>query len=287
MKIFIKNKIETDFACDVLILPLLEDEGITPYKDINKSLNNMPDDIITSGEFNGKLNEVCLIHTGGKIKPDRLLLIGLGKRSEITVDKLRQAGGKASSYLSGLKIKEIALSVKTIASLKQTPVVFLEGALLANYNFHRYKKEENHKEIKKITILTKEKLDKQIKWTEAAVSAAHFARNLVNTPSNDMTPSALVKAARSLKKVSVKVIEKNEAERLGMGAYISVAQGSNEPPKFIVITYKGKNTAPVVLVGKAITFDSGGISIKPSEGMEKMKYDMAGSAAVLDRKSVV
>jgi leucyl aminopeptidase len=96
-----------------------------------------------------------------------------------------------------------------------------------------------------------------------------------------MTPSALVKAARTLKKVSVKVIEKNEAERLGMGAYLSVAKGSNEPPKFIVITYKGKNTAPVVLVGKAITFDSGGISIKPSEGMEKMKYDMAGSAAVL------
>lgn len=281
MKIIIQNKKETDIACDVLILPLLEGEGITLYKDINRSLNNMPDDIMSSGEFNGKHNEVCLIHTGGKIKPDRLLLIGLGKRSEITLEKLRQAGGKASSYLSGLKIKEIALSVKTIASSQLTPVAFVEGALLANYNFNRYKKEENHKEIKKITILTNEKLDKQIKWTEATVSAAHFARNLVNTPSNDMTPSALVKAARSLKNVYVKVIEKNEAERLGMGAYLSVAKGSNEPPKFIVITYKGKNAAPVVLVGKAITFDSGGISIKPSDGMEKMKYDMAGGAAVL------
>lgn len=281
MKILIQNKKETEITCDVLILPLLEDEGIAPYKDINKSLDNMPDKIISSGEFNGKLNEVCLIHTGGKIKPDRLLLIGLGKRSEITAEKLRQTGGKASSYLSGLKIKEIALSVRTIASLKQTPVAFVEGALLANYNFHIYKKEENHKEIKKITLLTNEKLDKQIKWTKAAVRAAHFARNLVNTPSNDMTPSALVKAARSLKNVFVKVIEKREAEQLGMGAYLSVAQGSNEPPKFIVITYKGKKAAPVVLVGKAITFDSGGISIKPSEGMEKMKYDMAGGAAVL------
>lgn len=281
MKILIQNKKETDIACDVLILPLLEDEGITPYKDINRSLNNMPDKIISSGEFNGRLNEVCLIHTGGKIKPDRVLLIGLGKRSEITAEKLRQAGGRASSYLTGLKIKEAALSVKTIASLKQTPVTFVEGMMLANYNFHRYKKEENKKEIKKITLLTNKTLDKEIKRTEASVNAVKFARDLVNTPSNDMTPSALVKAARSLKKVSVKVIEKNEAERLGMGAYLSVAQGSNEPPKFIVITYKGKNTAPVVLVGKAITFDSGGISIKPSEGMEKMKYDMAGSAAVL------
>jgi leucyl aminopeptidase len=96
-----------------------------------------------------------------------------------------------------------------------------------------------------------------------------------------MTPSALVRAARSLKKVSVKVIEKSQAEKLGMGAYLSVAKGSNEPPKFIVITYKGKNIPPVALVGKSITFDSGGISLKPGEGMEKMKYDMAGGAAVL------
>ncbi|MBI4847088.1 MAG: leucyl aminopeptidase [Nitrospirae bacterium] len=281
MKIIIQNKKETDLSCDALILPLLEGEGTTSYKDINRSLNNIPDKIISAGEFTGKPNEVCLVHTEGMIKPDRVLLIGLGKRNEVTVEKLRQAGGKAASYLSGLKIKDIALSTKTISSLKLTPVAFVEGALLANYSFRKYKSEENHKEIKKITVLTNEKLDKQIKWTEAAVNAAHFARDLVNSPSNDMTPSTLVKAARSLKNVSVKVIEKSEAERLGMGAYLSVAKGSNEPPKFIVITYKGKNTTPVALVGKAITFDSGGISIKPSEGMEKMKYDMAGSAAVL------
>lgn len=295
--IFIRDKKETTFACEALILPLLEGEGTRPYKDVNKLLNRMPDRIIFSGEFTGKLTEVCLIHTGGEIKPERILLIGLGKRKEVTRDRLRQAGGKAASYLSNLHMKNIALSTRTIYSLKLSPVDLIEGSLLADYSFAKYKKEENHKGIKKITILSvpsplagegkgegetlEEDLLKQIRWIKAAANATHFARDLVNTPSNDMTPSALVRAVRSLKKVSVKIIEKSQAEKLGMDAYLSVAKGSMEPPKFIVITYKGKNISPTALIGKSITFDSGGISLKPSEGMEKMKYDMAGGAAVL------
>jgi len=153
--------------------------------------------------------------------------------------------------------------------------------MLSNYRFEKYKKEENKSQLKTFTILSGKKLDKHIKWTETVSGAANLARDLVNTPSNDMTPAALVKAARSLKDVSIKVIERREAERLGMGGYLSVAKGSAEPPKFIVITYKRKNCAPLALIGKAITFDSGGLSLKPSQGMEKMKYDMAGGAAVI------
>ncbi len=281
MKVFIRNKKETAFACEALILPFWEGEGTRLYNDVNKILNRMPDRIISSGEFKGKLNEVCLIHTEGKIKPERILLIGLGKRKEVTRDRLRQAGGKAVSYLSNLNIKDMALSARIITLSNFTPVDFIEGCLLADYSFVKYKKEENRKGLKKITILSDKDLYEQVEWTEAAVTATHFARDLVNAPSNDMTPSALVRAARALKKVSVKVIERGQAEKLGMGAYLSVAKGSAEPPKFIVITYKGKNISPTVLIGKSITFDSGGISLKPSEGMEKMKYDMAGGAAVL------
>jgi len=281
MKVHIRNLNEAEFACNALILPMLEGEGTGYYKTINKSLNGLINRVVVSGEFNGKHNELCLIHSEGRIKPDRILLIGLGKKKEITPEKLRQAGGKAISYLSNLNNNNIALSAGIISELKLSPVYFIEGGLLADYRFLRYKREKNHKGIKKITVLSSDNLYKETKWMEIVATATHFARDLVNTPSNDMTPSALVRAARSLKNVSVKVIDKVKAADLGMGAYLSVARGSAEPPKFIVITYKGKNIPPVALIGKSITFDSGGISIKPSEGMEKMKYDMAGGAAVL------
>jgi leucyl aminopeptidase len=130
-------------------------------------------------------------------------------------------------------------------------------------------------------VLSGINLKREVRRTETIVKAANLARDMVNTPANDMTPSVLVKYARSLENVSVKVIDENNARKLGMGAYISVARGSDEPPKFIVMTYRKKNGPPLVLIGKSITFDSGGISLKPAKGMEKMKYDMAGGAAVL------
>jgi len=281
MKISVKDTKETTFSCDVLILPLLENQGIQPYRDIDKALDGLPGKTVSSIEFSGRHGEMSLLHTQGRIRPERVLLAGLGKKEDITPEKLRQAGGKTASYIHALGIRNAGLSTRTIEPLHISPVVFLEGCLLSEYRFETYRKEKDRKGLKGITVLTKKEIGKQIRWIESAAEATYLARDLVNTPSNDMTPSELVRAARSLNKVSVKVIDRNQAEALGMGAYISVAKGSMEPPKFIIITYKGKNVRPVALIGKAITFDSGGISLKPSEGMEKMKYDMAGGAAVL------
>ena len=281
MKVFIKNRDEFTFPCDALILPLSEGERIGPYKNIDKALTGLLSRIISSGEFSGKHNEISLVHTQGKIKPDRILLIGLGKRTEVTKEKLRQAGGRASSYLRNANIGTAALSTQIFRSLNLSPTDLLEGAMLVDYRFEKYKKEDIKRQLKSITILSGKDLDKQIKWTEAITSATHLARDLVNTPSNDLTPSELVKIARSQKKISVQVVDNKQSEKLGMGAFISVSKGSTEPAKFIVMTYKKKNIKPVVLIGKSITFDSGGISLKPSMGMEKMKYDMAGGAAVM------
>lgn len=282
MKIAARNITETAFPCDVLILPAVKGGGIGVYSDINKPLNGMISQVISSGEFEGNHNDVCLLHTAGKINPARVLLIGLGESKEATRDRLRQAGGKAASYLRGLKVQSAALSTRLISALGLSPLDFMEGCLLADYDFSKYKKERTYRTAaNKFTVLTHDDLDRELKITETVASAVHFARDLVNTPSNEMTPSLLVRAARSLRKVSVKVIDEKEARKLGMGAYLSVARGSDEPPKFIVIRYKTRNIKPVVLIGKSITFDSGGISLKPSEGMEKMKYDMAGGAAVL------
>lgn len=281
MIISVKNITEAAFPCDALILPILEDQGIRPYAGIDKAVNGLLGRIISSKEFSGRHNEISLVHTQGKIKPERILLIGLGKRKEVSGERLRQSGGKTVSYMRGLNIRSAGLSAGTIEALKLSPAVFLEGGLLNNYLFEKYKKDENHKGIKSLTILSGKNLAAQIRRVQVVCAANHLARDLVNTPSNDMTPSGLVSMARSLKNVSVKVIDKKEAEKLGMGAYLSVAKGSSEPPKFIVITYKKSKASPIALIGKAITFDSGGISIKPSQGMEKMKYDMAGGAAVL------
>jgi leucyl aminopeptidase len=286
MKIIIRDLKEKECVCDALILPLHEGEGVAAYHEIDSHLNSLLSKVISSREFLGKHTQTSLIHTMNRIGPRRILLIGLGKRGEVSAEKLRQAGGKAFSYLRGLGLKEIAFSPKQTLSVKQSPIPFVEGGLLSLYQFKKYKKEDdNGKEIERFTLIGKPNpsLSDSLVWTVASSSAVNFARDLINAPSNDMTPTILAKAARSLAggRVEVKVLEKKDAERLGMGAYLSVARGSMEPPKFIVLKYSGGKGAPVALIGKSITFDSGGISIKPSEGMEKMKYDMAGGAVVL------
>jgi leucyl aminopeptidase len=281
MKITVRDVKEMQHVCDALILPLLEDEGTGPYKDIDRALDGLLSRVLASKEFRGEHGEVHLIHTYGKIKPSRVLCVGLGKRDSAGGEKLRQAGGKAASYLHKLGLKSIALSTASIDKLKLKPADFLEGCLLSQYRFTAYKGEWNRQGVRNITVLAKKDIKGQIKWIEASASAVHFARDLINTPASDMTPTALARAARSIKGASVKVIGKKEAERLGMGAYLSVAKGSTEPPKFIVAAYKGKSDPPVVLVGKSITFDSGGLNLKTAEAMDHMKYDMAGGAAVL------
>lgn len=283
MKISVKNIRETDCACDALVLPFVEGDsefykklGTAFQKQIMKAF---------SKEFHGKLNELLLMPAPEGIKPERILLIGLGKKNEVSAENIRQAGGKAALHLRDKEMKKIAVSTSLISSLKLSPLNFIEGALLSLYKFERYRKEKDNKKIDNITILSKtsKRLSDELKWTMTIISSVYFARDSINTPSNDMSPTHLAKTALSLKNkmISVKVLEKKDAERLGMNVFLSVTKGSHEPPKFIVLEYKGAKSKPLVLIGKSITFDSGGISLKPSDGMEKMKYDMAGGAAVL------
>ncbi|MBI4691017.1 MAG: leucyl aminopeptidase [Nitrospirae bacterium] len=282
MKILIKDISELDCACDVIILPFTEgDSGLyNRFGDVQGLIKKA-----FSKEFRGKQNEVLLIPSPKPIRPERVLLVGLGKKNKVSAEKLRQAGGRALVYLRDMGMKKIGLSTSVMHSLKLSPVNFIEGALLGLYTFKNYITKKDSKSIEGITILSKSSkdLDNELRLTGAVTSAVRFARDMINTPSNDMTPTDLAETALSLrqKNVSVKILEKKEAERLGMGAYLSVAKGSKEPPKFILVEYKGGKGNPIVLIGKSITFDSGGISLKPSEGMEKMKYDMAGGAAVL------
>lgn len=283
MNLDIKNIKEAEYACDVLILPFTEgDSGL--YDISFPSIAKLARKIFQK-EFHGKQNEVLITPAPDNVKPERILFIGLGNKNEISSEKIRQAGGKSAVYLRDMGMIKIALSTSVLSSLEISPAVFIEGFLLGQYAFKKYLKEKNNRPIGSISILSKisKRLRKDLQWAITTASAVNFARDLVNTPANDMTPLHLANAALSLKRknLSVKVLGKRDAQRLGMGSYLSVAHGSHQPLKFIILEYRGAEGSPVVLIGKSITFDSGGISLKPADGMERMKYDMAGGAAVL------
>ena len=279
----IKDIKEVDCVCNALILPFTEGE-YGSYDNLSPALTNLIKRV-SSKEFTGKHNEVLLTPAPENIKPERILFIGLGKKEAVSREKVRQAAGKSAVYLRDTGMKNFALSTKVFSSLKMPIVDFIEGSLLGLYTFKKYIKEKNKKTIDSITVLSKvsKGLKDDLQWTKTVTSAVNLAKDLINTPANDMTPSHLAKVALSLKRknLSVKILSRADALKAGMNSYLSVAQGSHQPPKFIVLHYQGSKSAPIVLIGKSITFDSGGLSLKSAEGMEKMKYDMAGGAAVI------
>jgi leucyl aminopeptidase len=286
MKVAIKDINDVDYASEALILPLCEGEGASPYRAVDSLLEGLISKVMKSGEFDGKADQLTLLHTMNSIKPRRIVLLGIGKKADLTNEKLRQAGGRAFSQLYGIGCSDVSVSGRHILSLGRSPAPLIEGGLLSLYKLKKYKKDKNgSKGIKRVTLIAEpgRALSESMRWIVTTTTAVNFAKDLVNMPSNDMTPSVLARTARSLSggKVSVRVLERDDAEREGMGAFLSVAKGSKEPPKFIVLRYNGGKASPIAIIGKSITFDSGGISIKSSEGMEKMKYDMAGGAVVL------
>jgi leucyl aminopeptidase len=284
MKVTLSKAREDTVRAQTLILPVTEDTLMKPYGEIDRALGGLPSKLFRSREFTGKRNTAMPVHTHGRIRPEKLLLVGLGKRGDLAPEVLRQAGGTACSFLRVHGGGRAALSAHSIHDLGLSPAVFVEGFLLADYDFSEYKKADGKGTLKEITVLSRSLRAAALKRVTVAAGANHFARDLVNMPARDMTPSHLERAARSIRGVRVKSIGEKEAEKLGMGAYLSVARGSLEPAKFLVMTYNGRESrrgGPVVLIGKSITFDSGGLSLKPGKAMETMKYDMAGGAAVL------
>lgn len=286
IEIFFKKISEHLIKTEALILPFFEDLSPEVYSEIDDLIGGFIKKIIEQKEFLGNQNQIGLLHTKN-IGADRILLIGIGKLSEVTSEKIRQAGGKAFSFLKDKGVKDIAISTilfDKIESLNTNhlPIYyFLEGGFLSLYKFDAYKKSENSKKIDYVTVLSDKEID--LKWLNETIYSVNLVRDLVNAPSNDVTPSALSNIALGLSndRISVKVLERDEIQKEGMGAFFSVLKGSSEPPKFILIDYKGGGGDYIALIGKSITFDSGGISLKPSEGMEKMKYDMAGGAVVI------
>jgi leucyl aminopeptidase len=284
MKIEILERREKELSCDALILPKFEGEKPL-YPALGREVGDLIKKIISSGEFKARHLDTCIVHTFGRIKPKRLILLGLGSKRDFTHERMRQCGGKVASLATRHGFRTLSISLGNLIGDEISSSAFLEGLILGSYRFGKYKKKEDSSKIEHIYCLAKKTRDfrSSLNFTQVLSNAVLFVRDLVNTPANEKTPSRLASIARKMKdgRIKVRVLNRKDMEREGMGSFLSVSRGSLQEPKFILLEYRGGEDAPFVLIGKCITFDSGGISLKPAQGMEKMKYDMAGGAAVL------
>ena len=261
----------------------------------DKSVLAAAADLIASGEVSGKALELTLLHKPTGLKAKRLLLIGGGKAKNFTAAEVRKIAGAAVRSIKGKDLKSFAIVAP--ATLGVSPAdagkVIAEGAYVGSFDPDYYKSDRKVQTIDEITVIAPASSDAKVVQTSIETGtiigeAQNFTRDLVNEPGNRMTPTILADRAKKMSdEVGLKceVFGPDKIKELKMGAFWSVAQGSpEEPARLIVMRYEpaGAPEKPVLgLVGKGITFDSGGISIKPSDGMEKMKYDMAGGGAMI------
>ncbi|MGE0406026.1 MAG: leucyl aminopeptidase [Candidatus Korobacteraceae bacterium] len=279
----------------------------------NNAVNSAASEVLATGEFNGKLFETLLLHRPQGLKAKRLLLLGGGKAKNFTAHELRKLAGTAARFLKPKGIRSFAFLAPEPVDLPQARAgsgepeaeggpaasvkAIVEGAFVANFDPDSYRSDRKDQRIDSLTVAVASGQDRdalQAALEEARIigESQNFTRELVNEPSNRMTPTILAERAQAMVKqvaagtngLSIEVHGPGKIKELKMGAFWSVAQGSDEEPRLIVIRYEPKDapaTPHIGLVGKGITFDTGGISIKPSDGMEKMKYDMAGGAAMI------
>ncbi|MGH9532830.1 MAG: leucyl aminopeptidase [Terriglobales bacterium] len=252
-------------------------------------------DVIASGEVTGKPLESAIVHRPQGLKAKRLLLVGGGKPQGFTAAELRKVAGAAVRLAKSKSVRSLAVVAPDSIAAPEAVRAIVEGAFIANFDPDTYKSDRKDQLLDALSIVALAGADRaaaEKAMAEARIigESQNFTRDLVNEPSNRLTPTVLGERARKMAEsvgsphLTCEVLGADKIKELKMGAFWSVAQGSDEPPALIVMRYTPPDAPekPVLgLVGKGITFDTGGISIKPSEGMEKMKYDMAGGAAMI------
>jgi len=287
-------EVETECLVAIVLDRSEKNDKAQPQVSIESSdaaLKDAAADVIAGGEVAGKVFETTLLHRPTKLKARRLLLLGGGKAKTFSAFDLRRLAGAAVRTLKAKGLRSFAFLAPE-AGLKADEAVkaIVEGAFVGNFDPDYYKSDRKDQKIDGLTVVARgdqAKLQQAVEEARIVGESQNFTRDLVNEPSNRMTPTILADRAKKMAaEVGLKcdVYGADKIKGLKMGAFWSVAQGSDEPPTLIVLRYEpaGAPERPVLgLVGKGITFDTGGISIKPSDGMEKMKYDMAGGATMI------
>jgi leucyl aminopeptidase len=286
-----------EVSCDLLAYPVFEDESqdFTALEPLDKLTRGVVKSVLSSREFKPELHQTCRIRKPVGLKARSLLLVGAGKQSKFDPAKFRELAGTAVRSAKLCAGKNVAFVCRGIPATGLASRLAAEGALYADYESDMYKTRDNErKNVETLQLLFERKTARReaeegIRRGIITGEATNYARTLANEPSNILTPAQFAERAVTMGDqagLTVQVLERDDLEKLGMNTLLAVGRGSEEPPKLIVLRIKGqekrRGRSPLfALVGKGVTFDSGGISIKPSEKMEEMKGDMAGGAAVL------
>ena len=294
----------TVFAVDIAIGK--DADPLPALLTTSDTISNAAARFIASGEFKASSCETLLLHAPSGLKAERLLIVGLGKATTLSITELRKGAGTAVRVAKARSLKELAIAFPEDHALSDEHLdelpcllaarVLVEGAELAEPDYDTYRSDRKDKSVKSLTVVAKDgerstNADIQRGFDEGLIVAAgqNFARTLVNEPGNVLPPTVLAARTKAMCDevgLACEVYSTAKLTELKMGAFLAVAQGSEQPPALIVMTYEPEGVtareAPVIgLVGKGITFDTGGISLKPADNMEKMKYDMAGAAAMI------
>jgi leucyl aminopeptidase len=283
------------FKTEALIVSHYEgnDELTADAAIIDSALNGAIARLVKDGDIKGKSGETTVLYTMGRIPAERVAVVGLGKHRNATAEKAAGAIAAACRTLRGKGVSRVTVCVP--ADIKDTGTLdvvraIAEGVTLGLYTFRQYitKKTPDFGEMRQVLLLGKNrrKMTEAIEEGLIVAEAVNWTRDLVNEPGNHMTPTILAERAvtrAGAYGLTAEVLDRDKIAELGMGGLIGVSQGSLQPPRFIILSYKGRSSdaIDIALVGKGITFDAGGISLKPSANMDDMKGDMAGAASVL------
>jgi leucyl aminopeptidase len=299
----VQGLIETSTA-DTFIVSLFEDTPIDKadgsIQAINAALTGAVAELIEGGDFNGKAGQVAVLYPHGALNARRVILVGLGKKDELTIESVRRAAAYAIKRADSLRAKYVATVLHGVEagqfSVEITSQAIVEASGLALYHYRGQKSQKSNDNaestIETLEIITSNKseeisISRGIDAGKAIIEGVTITRDLVNLPPNYCTPAYMASVARQVAQETgstVQILEKSQMEALRMGALLAVAQGSATPPCFIILEHNANRADEldtIVLVGKGVTFDTGGYSIKTFEGMSTMKSDMAGGAAVI------
>ena len=283
-----------DVEADALVVTIYEGEKADDgaLKELDERTGGIVSEMLGTDEMRGKQNDTVYLYRPGNIRAERLLLVGAGKREDFSLDTVRKVTGSAARFLRGKGARKMAILRRSQLDIGNSAQAAVEGVLLGLFEPDMYKTEsKEERRIDELILVaassgSEDALAQGVERGRIIGEAVNFARELSNEPSSILTPSELAERAKETATrfgLDIDVLDEARMKELGMGALLGVARGSDEPAKMIVLRHNGNEADPnlIAIVGKGITFDSGGISIKPAEGMEKMKYDMSGAAATL------
>ncbi len=283
MRVSVSNRPWSKVACDVLAVPVRAPEPLAGLEALDRALDGWLREAAQLDRFQGKREAVLQVFTHGRLPTPRVLLVGTGTEQD-PLQAARRAAAAAARHAQGLGARRLALWPGALPATAEVAEALAEGALLGAYRYTRYKTPDTPA-LESVEVLGVAGAAAAVARAQLLAQATWFARDLVNGPPNEVHPLFLARTARRMARelgLRVRVLGPAELRRMGAGAILAVGAGSRQPPQMIVLDYRPPRARRTyALVGKGVTFDAGGLDIKSHEGMQTMKSDMAGAAAVL------